>query len=150
MEPDAVSNLSITLFPVEREELVARGEDPEAFLGIDFPIVGLQAAAAGPKGVIFVAQFVAPTGTFEFLEKKNIIVGLDGKAKGPDMNAHIGLPTILRLVMKKDAFTEHAKADLAKSLFLQQQAHAQRQGLMDKLLGAGTSSASEADDGTPT
>jgi len=139
MEPEnGAPNLSITLYPMEREELTARGADPEEFLGIDFPIVGLQAAAAGPKGVVFVAQFVAPAGTFEFLEKKNVIVGLDGKAKSPDMNAHIGLPTVLRLVMKKDAFTEGAKADLAKSLLLQQQAQARRQGLVDRLLGPGT------------
>jgi hypothetical protein len=132
-----VPDLSITLYPVEREELVARGGDPEEYLGIDFPIVGLQAATAGPKGVIFIAQFVVPTGTFEFLEKRNSIVGPDGKAQGPDMSAHVGLPTILRLVMKKTSFTEPARNNLAKMLLLQQQAHEQRQGLMDKLLKPG-------------
>jgi len=115
MEPAAI-DLSITLVPFERQSLEQTGRDPDQFLAIDFPIAALQPVSVGPKGAVFVAQFVVPDGTFEFLSKRNVVLGPDGKAPPPNMNELVGLPVMLRLVMKKTAFTAAAQDELQKSL----------------------------------
>lgn len=113
MEPE-VLDLSITLHPGERAALEQDGVDPNQYVAIDFPIATL--ASAGPKGAVFVAQFVVPAGTFEFLAPKRVILGPDGKAPPPNMADWVGIPTTLRLVLKKAAFTQNAQDELQKSL----------------------------------
>ena len=112
--------LSTTLHASERAALQRGGLDPDAYLALDFPINAMQPVAVNPKGSVFVAQFLVPPDTFEFLRLKKVIVGLDGKAPPPDIGSHLGLLPSLRLIIKQAALTDEAKVEMADSLQLQQ------------------------------
>ena len=115
MEPGPI-DLSITLVPHERAAIEAQQGDPNDFLAIDFPIADLRAVSVSPKGAVFVAQFVVPDGTFEFLSRKSVVLGPDGKAPAPNMNDWVGVRPALRLVLRKAAFTANAQDELQKGL----------------------------------